>query len=135
MPALSEKVAQGPAPPVTWSGAWRMCFSNRSTPTLHPRPWSRDAGLLPWDVPHDPVRGPAGLYRVIKGPVIIDRIVGVHVIGTKTIAVVLLTGHLFDRVEFFIDIALVYALINFIGTLALSKYFERKGAEHRSAPP
>ncbi len=75
------------------------------------------------------------LYRVIKGPVIIDRIVGVHVIGTKTIAVVLLTGHLFDRVELFIDIALVYALINFIGTLALSKYFERKGAEHRSAPP
>ena len=75
------------------------------------------------------------LYRVIKGPVIIDRIVGVNVIGTKTIAVVLLTGHLFDRVEFFIDIALVYALINFIGTLALSKYFERKGTEHRSAPP
>ena len=73
------------------------------------------------------------LYRVIRGPVIIDRIVGGNVIGTKTIAVVLLTGCLFDRVEFFIDIAFVYALINFIGALALSKYFERKGAEHRKA--
>ena len=49
------------------------------------------------------------LYRVIKGPVIIDRIVGGNVIGTKTIAVVLLTGYLFDRVELFIDIAFVYA--------------------------
>ena len=73
------------------------------------------------------------LCRVIRGPVIIDRIVGGNVIGTKTIAVVLLTGYLFDRVEFFIDIAFVYALINFIGALALSKYFERKGVEHRKA--
>ena len=73
------------------------------------------------------------LYRVIKGPVIIDRIVGGNVIGTKTIAVVLLTGHLFDRVELFIDIAFVYALINFVGALALSKYLERKGVEHRQA--
>ena len=73
------------------------------------------------------------LYRVIKGPVIIDRIVGGNVIGIKTIAVVLLTGYLFDRVELFIDIAFVYALINFIGALALSKYLERKGVEHRQA--
>ena len=73
------------------------------------------------------------LYRVIKGPVIIDRIVGGNVIGTKTIAVVLLTGYLFDRVELFIDIAFVYALINFVGALALSKYLERKGVEHRQA--
>ena len=77
----------------------------------------------------------AALYRVIKGPVIIDRIVGVNVIGTKTIAVVLLTGFLFERVEFFIDIAFVYALINFIGALALSKYFEQKGAQHRRSAP
>ena len=71
------------------------------------------------------------LYRVVRGPSIIDRIIGVNVIGTKTVAVIVLTGHLFDRVEFFIDIAVVYALINFIGALALSKYFERKGVEHK----
>jgi multicomponent Na+:H+ antiporter subunit F len=67
------------------------------------------------------------LYRVLVGPVIIDRIIGVNVIGTKTIAVILLTGYIFDRIEFFIDIAFVYALINFIGTIALAKYFDRKG--------
>ena len=71
------------------------------------------------------------LYRVLVGPVIIDRIIGVNVIGTKTIAVILLTGYIFDRVDFFIDIAFVYALINFIGALALSKYFERRGVVHQ----
>jgi multicomponent Na+:H+ antiporter subunit F len=70
------------------------------------------------------------LYRVVAGPHIIDRIIGVNVIGTKTIAVIVLTGYLFDRVEFFIDIAFVYALINFIGTLAFSRYFEQKGVEN-----
>ena len=70
------------------------------------------------------------LYRVVAGPSIIDRIIGVNVIGTKTIAVIVLTGYLFDRVEFFIDIAFLYALINFIGTLAFSRYFEQKGVEN-----
>ena len=70
------------------------------------------------------------LYRVVAGPHIIDRIIGVNVIGTKTIAVIVLTGYLFNRVEFFIDIAIVYELINFIGTLAFSRYFEQKGVEN-----
>ncbi len=71
------------------------------------------------------------LYRAIRGPTIIDRIVAVNVIGTKTIAVIVLTGYIFDRVEFFVDIAVVYGLINFMGALALSKYFERKGVLDR----
>ncbi|GMR22535.1 MAG: monovalent cation/H+ antiporter complex subunit F [Acidobacteriota bacterium] len=71
------------------------------------------------------------LYRVLKGPVIIDRIIAVNVIGTKSIAIILLTGYIFERVDFFIDIAFVYALINFIGALALSKYFERRGVEYQ----
>ena len=70
------------------------------------------------------------LYRVVAGPSIIDRIIGVNVVGTKTIAVIVFTGYLFDRVEFFIDIAFLYALINFIGTLAFSRYFEQKGVEN-----
>jgi multicomponent Na+:H+ antiporter subunit F len=75
------------------------------------------------------------LYRVIVGPSIIDRIIGVNVIGTKTITVIVLTGYLFDRVEFFIDIAFLYALINFIGTLVLSKYFEQRGVESPRVTP
>ncbi len=75
------------------------------------------------------------LYRVVRGPSIVDRIVGMNVIGTKTIAVTVLTGYLFDRVEFFIDIAFLYALINFVGALALSRYFERKGVEYPEPTP
>ena len=73
------------------------------------------------------------LYRVLTGPVVVDRLLGLNVVGTKTIAVILLTGFLFDRVEFFIDIAFVYGMINFVGVLALSSYFERKGVVPRRA--
>ena len=71
------------------------------------------------------------LYRVLTGPVVVDRLLGLNVVGTKTIAVILLTGVLFERVEYFIDIAFVYGMINFIGVLALSSYFERKGVVSR----
>ncbi len=67
------------------------------------------------------------LLRAVRGPTVIDRIVAVNVVGTKTIAVILLMGLIHGQVEFFIDIAFTYALINFIGTLAFSKYFTRKG--------
>ncbi len=67
------------------------------------------------------------LYRALRGPGIINRIISVNVIGTKTIALILLIGTIFERVEFFVDIAFVYALINFISTLAFSKYLDLKG--------
>ena len=67
------------------------------------------------------------LYRVVFGPTIIDRIVSVGAIGTKTLIVLVLIGFIYKRVEMFIDISLVYALLNFIGTLAAAKYFEGRG--------
>ncbi len=67
------------------------------------------------------------LVRAVRGPGIINRIIAVNVVGTKTIAIILMIGIMFGAVDFFTDIALVYALINFIGTLAFSKYFEKKG--------
>ncbi len=67
------------------------------------------------------------LYRVVFGPTIIDRIVGVGAIGTKTLIVLVLIGFIYKRIEMFIDISLVYALLNFIGTLAAAKYFEGRG--------
>ncbi|MBM3239844.1 cation:proton antiporter [Candidatus Poribacteria bacterium] len=69
------------------------------------------------------------LYRALFGPGIMNRIIAVNVIGTKTIAILLIIGFLFNKIEFFIDISLVYAVINFIGTIAFSKYFERKGVQ------
>ena len=65
------------------------------------------------------------LYRVVKGPVIMDRIIGVNVIGTKTIVLLCLIGFLAGRPDMFLDIALAYALINFIATVAVLRYMER----------
>ena len=67
------------------------------------------------------------LYRAVFGPGIINRMIAVNVIGTKTIAIILFMGFIFKRIDFFIDISLVYALINFIGTLTFTKYFEKMG--------
>lgn len=65
-------------------------------------------------------------YRVIAGPTIFDRLVGVGVMGTKTVVLLCLIGFLYGRIDMFVDIAIGYALLNFIGTIAASKYFERK---------
>lgn len=64
------------------------------------------------------------LYRAIWGPTIIDRIMGVNVIGTKTVVLLLIIGTIYQRVEMFVDIALAYAFLNFIVTLAASRYFQ-----------
>ncbi len=63
------------------------------------------------------------LYRVIRGPRIYDRALGVNVIGTKTVVVLALIGFIYKRPHF-LDLALVYALINFIATIAILKYKE-----------
>ena len=69
----------------------------------------------------------AVLKRVISGPTLMDRILGVNVIGTKTIVLLALVGFVYGRPGFFLDIALAYALINFIATVAILRYFEDRG--------
>jgi multicomponent Na+:H+ antiporter subunit F len=65
------------------------------------------------------------LYRMVKGPTVYDRILAANIIGTKTVIVIILAGFVFDSPEFFIDIAIVYALINFILVLTFLKYIEK----------
>ena len=69
----------------------------------------------------------ACLYRGVGGPGFLNRIVAINVIGTKIVIILALMGYLYNRIEMFVDIALVYALLNFIGTLTAAKYLERKG--------
>ena len=66
----------------------------------------------------------AVLYRVIVGPTALDRVMAVNVIGTKTIVLLALIGFIYGRPEMFLDIALVYALINFLATIAILRYLE-----------
>jgi multicomponent Na+:H+ antiporter subunit F len=63
------------------------------------------------------------LIRAIKGPSIYDRILAVNMFGTKTVLIIAVLGFLMGRPEF-MDIALVYALINFVGTIAVLKVFK-----------
>ena len=64
------------------------------------------------------------LYRAAFGPGVFNRVAAVNVIGTKTIVLLVLIGYYFERPLFF-DISLLYALLNFIGTLIFAKYLER----------
>ena len=65
------------------------------------------------------------LMRVIGGPTVLDRIVGVNMIGAKTTVLLLLIGLIYEDMAMFVDIALAYALLNFIATLGACKYFRR----------
>ena len=66
------------------------------------------------------------LYRAYRGPHVIDRIVAVNIIGTKTMILLVIIGTIFHRVDMFVDLALTYALLNFIGSLAAAKYYRRE---------
>ena len=63
------------------------------------------------------------LVRAFVGPTLYDRILAVNMFGTKTVLIIGVLGFLAGRPEF-LDIALVYALINFIATIAMLKYFK-----------
>ena len=66
------------------------------------------------------------LYRAVFGPTVVDRIIGVNAIGSKTTVLLILIGLIYGRVDMFVDIALAYALLNFIAVLAASRYFQKK---------
>ncbi len=61
------------------------------------------------------------LMRSILGPTVFDRILAVNSFGTKTVLLIAVYGFLSGRPDF-LDLALVYALMNFIGTIAVMKF-------------
>ncbi len=63
--------------------------------------------------------------RLAVGPTALDRIVAVNIIGTKTAVLLVVIGSIFERVEMFVDFALAYALLNFIGSLAAARYLHK----------
>ncbi len=70
------------------------------------------------------------LYRVVSGPSIFDRLTGLGLIGSKMIVLLMVLGAWSERVDLYVDIALSYGLISFVGTLVLAKYFEAAGGPH-----
>ena len=67
------------------------------------------------------------LYRVIQGPTVFDRVLGLNGISTKAIILLVLIGTVYNRVDMFVDISTGYALVNLVGSLAIAKYLEEKG--------
>lgn len=63
------------------------------------------------------------LVRALLGPTLFDRLLAVNSFGTKTVLLIAVYGFMTGRPDF-LDIALVYALINFVGTIAVLKFFE-----------
>ncbi len=69
----------------------------------------------------------AYLFRVLKGPTIFDRVLGLNGISTKAIILLIVIGIYFERVDMFVDISTGYALLNLVGALSVAKYLEQKG--------
>ncbi|WP_122090050.1 cation:proton antiporter [Halalkalicoccus subterraneus] len=68
----------------------------------------------------------AMLYRVIKGPTMQDRVLAVNVLGTNTVVILALLAAGLEE-PWFLDIALIYALLNFLMTIAISKFTVERG--------
>jgi multicomponent Na+:H+ antiporter subunit F len=66
------------------------------------------------------------LGRTVLGPTLYDRILAVNMFGTKTVLFIAVLGFLAGRPAF-LDIAIVYALINFVGTVAVLKFSQQGG--------
>ena len=65
------------------------------------------------------------LYRAVRGPTLFDRIISVGLIGTNGVLLLVVLGFSYERIDMFIDLAIAYALLNFIVTVAVSKYLEK----------
>ena len=62
------------------------------------------------------------MVRLFAGPTLYDRVLAVNSFGTHTVLLIGVLGFLTGRPDF-LDIALLYALINFVGTIAILKFF------------
>ncbi len=73
------------------------------------------------------------LARAVAGPSAYDRILAANSFGTKIVLLLGVLGFLFGRPAF-LDIAIAYALINFVATIALMKYFRWRSLQVPLAP-
>lgn len=68
----------------------------------------------------------ASMYRVAVGRTIFDRIIAAGLVGTNGFILLVLIGFIFGRISMFVDLAIAYALLNFVIIIVLGKYFDRK---------
>ena len=71
------------------------------------------------------------LVRAVLGPTVYDRVLAVNMAGTKTVLLLAVITFLIDRPDF-LDLALAYALINFIGVLAVLQFWRSRAEQTQS---
>ena len=71
------------------------------------------------------------LIRALLGPTIYDRLVAANMFGTKTVLLLAVVAFLTGRPDF-LDLALVYALINFIGVIAVLEFIRMRKKRNAS---
>ncbi len=64
------------------------------------------------------------ISRALKGPTVSDRIIAINLITTLVVAIIVLLAFYFDQPSF-IDVAILYAMIGFLTTVAVVKYLEK----------
>ncbi len=69
------------------------------------------------------------LARALYGPSVYDRVLAVNMFGTKTVLLLSVVAFLYGRPDF-LDLALTYALINFVGILAVLEFFQSHSSAH-----
>lgn len=74
------------------------------------------------------------LIRAVLGPTVFDRVLAVNSFGTKTVLLIAVLGFLTGRPDF-LDLALVYAILNFIGTIAVMKFTRFGDLAGMESPP
>ena len=72
------------------------------------------------------------LTRAVLGPSVYDRVLALNMFGTKTVLLLAVIAFLSGRPDF-LDLALAYALINFIGVLAVLEFFRSRVARRQAA--
>jgi len=74
------------------------------------------------------------LIRTFLGPTEYDRMLAANSFGTKTVLLIALGGHALSW-NSFLDVALLYALVNFVGTIAVMRFFEYSNASEERDDP
>jgi multicomponent Na+:H+ antiporter subunit F len=66
------------------------------------------------------------VFRLTIGPTVFDRSLAAAAIGANTVALVTVIGFIFARPDMFVDVAIAYSLLGFIGIVVLAKYLEQR---------
>ncbi len=68
------------------------------------------------------------LIRAFLGPTAYDRMLATNMVGTNTVLLIAVAGYAIGW-ESFVDVALLYAMVNFVSTVAIMRYFEQGKSE------